>query len=173
MTPVHENCPHPLTLLPILRVRARGVLESPAAVPPALDACPELLRWLVDADSIPQDPEARRLRQQRLAELRRDRLVRPAIFVGAGTCGLGAGAQATLDAVRAYLDAHEIKADVVKVGCIGLCSVEPIVDIQLPGRARVSFQQVTAKQGAAPVGRSACRPAARSDGPGPAPPRRR
>ena len=34
----------------------------------------------------------------------------------------------------------------VKVGCIGLCSVEPIVDIQLPGRTRVSFQQVTAEK---------------------------
>ena len=58
--------------------------EPPAAVPPALDACPELLRWLVDADAATQDPEARRLRQQRLAELRRDRVVRPAIYVGAG-----------------------------------------------------------------------------------------
>ena len=90
--------------------------------------------------------EARRLRQQRLAELRRDHVVRPAIYVGAGTCGLGAGAQATMDAVRAYLDSHEIQADVVKTGCIGLCSLEPIVDIQLPGRTRVSFQQVTAEK---------------------------
>jgi len=120
--------------------------EPTAILPPVLDACPEILRWLVDADSSPQDPEARRLRQQRLAELRRDRLVRPAIYVGAGTCGLGAGAKATMDAVRAYLDAHELQADVVKTGCIGLCSVEPIVDIQLPGRARVSFQQVTAQK---------------------------
>ena len=79
-----------------------------------------------------------------MAELRRDRVVRPAIYVGAGTCGLGAGARATIDAVRAYLDAHEIHADVVKTGCIGLCSMEPLVDIQLPGRTRVSFQQVSA-----------------------------
>jgi NADH:ubiquinone oxidoreductase subunit F (NADH-binding)/Pyruvate/2-oxoacid:ferredoxin oxidoreductase delta subunit/(2Fe-2S) ferredoxin len=117
--------------------------ESPAALP-TLDACPELLRWMVGAEPLPHDPEVRRLREQRLAELRRDELVRPAIIIGAGTCGLGAGAQATMDAVRAYLDTHEIHADVVKTGCIGLCSVEPVVDIQLPGRTRVSFQQVTA-----------------------------
>ncbi|MEI8374377.1 MAG: NADH-quinone oxidoreductase subunit NuoF [Planctomycetota bacterium] len=120
--------------------------ELPTAVPPSLDACPELLRWMVGTDPIPHDPEARRLRQQRIDELRRDQVVRPVIYVGAGTCGLGAGAQATMDAVRAYLDAHEIHADVVKTGCIGLCSVEPVVDIQLPGRTRVSFQQVTAKK---------------------------
>ncbi len=105
---------------------------------------PELLAWIVDeADG--QDEAARQRREQRLAELRRERLVRPAIFVGAGTCGLGAGAQQTLDAVRKYLDTHEIKADVVKVGCIGLCSAEPMVDIQLPGRTRLVFTQVTAE----------------------------
>ena len=82
-------------------------------------------------------------------------MVRPAIYVGAGTCGLGAGAQATMDAVRAYLDSHEIQADVVKTGCIGLCSVEPIVDIQLPGRTRVSFQQVTAQKVPQLLGRGA------------------
>jgi len=120
--------------------------ESPTALSPSLDACPEILRWLVDLESIPADPEVKRLRQQRLAELRRDQIVRPVIFVGAGTCGLGAGAQATVDAVRAYLDTHEIQTDVVKTGCIGLCSMEPIVDIQLPGRTRVSFHQVTAQK---------------------------
>ena len=31
----------------------------------------------------------------------------------------------------------------MEVGCIGLCAVEPIVDVQLPGKNRVSFQRVT------------------------------
>ena len=106
---------------------------------------PELLSWVIEeAHGTQQDETVRRQRQQRLAELRRDRLLRPAIFVGTGTCGRGAGARDTLLAVRNYLDNHEIKADVVKVGCIGLCSAEPLVDIQLPGRTRVSFKQITA-----------------------------
>ncbi len=103
---------------------------------------PELLSWLLDDDGS-QDQAVRQQWEDRIAELRRDRLVRPAIFVGAGTCGLGAGAQETLDVIRAYLDLHEVKADVIKVGCIGLCSAEPLVDIQIPGRTRVMFQQVT------------------------------
>ena len=37
-------------------------------------------------------PESQARREVRLALLRRDRVERPAIFVGAGTCGLGAGA---------------------------------------------------------------------------------
>ncbi len=79
-----------------------------------------------------------------LASLRRDAVAQPVIFVGAGTCGLGAGAGKTLAAVREFLAQHKIKADVVEVGCNGMCSDEPIMDIQVPGRARVSFSTVTA-----------------------------
>jgi NADH:ubiquinone oxidoreductase subunit F (NADH-binding)/ferredoxin/(2Fe-2S) ferredoxin len=75
---------------------------------------------------------------------RRDRVTRPAIFVGAGTCGLGAGAGKTLARVRAWLDDHDVDADVVEVGCVGLCSAEPLLDVQLPGRTRLCFQRVTA-----------------------------
>jgi hypothetical protein len=69
-----------------------------------------------------------------LSSLRRERLAKPAIFVGTGTCGLGAGAAKTLEAVRNYL--KTLQKDVVEVGCVGLCSEEPILDVQLPGRAR-------------------------------------
>jgi NADH:ubiquinone oxidoreductase subunit F (NADH-binding)/Pyruvate/2-oxoacid:ferredoxin oxidoreductase delta subunit len=75
--------------------------------------------------------------------LRRQRLERPVIFVGTGTCGLGAGAGKTLLAVRRHLEARGIDADVVEVGCIGLCSDEPLVDVQFPGRERLSYRGVT------------------------------
>lgn len=103
---------------------------------------PELLSWVVDGNAA--DPAVAQQQKRRLAELRRDDVARPTIFVGAGTCGLGAGAKETLAAVHAFLDGREIKADVVMVGCIGLCSVEPLVDIQLPGRTRLCFQHITA-----------------------------
>jgi NADH-quinone oxidoreductase subunit F len=78
-----------------------------------------------------------------LAELRRDTVSGPVIFVGAGTCGLGAGADKTMARIKAYCEALGLGADLREVGCIGLCSEEPIVDIQLPGRARISFGNVT------------------------------
>ncbi len=77
-------------------------------------------------------------------KLRREQLDRPAIFVGAGTCGLGAGADRTLQAIKKYLADNKVEADVVEVGCIGFCAVEPIVDVQLPERTRVSFKEITA-----------------------------
>ncbi len=79
-----------------------------------------------------------------LAALRRDTVARPVIFVGAGTCGLGAGAARTIAAVKDFIGVHDVAAEVVEVGCNGMCSDEPIVDIQLPGRTRVSFGGVTA-----------------------------
>ena len=75
--------------------------------------------------------------------LRRRRIEKPVIFIGAGTCGLGAGADKTRDRVKTYLYDKGLEADVVEVGCVGLCASEPIMDIQLPGRARLSFGPVT------------------------------
>ncbi|MDR1727857.1 MAG: FAD-dependent oxidoreductase [Acidobacteriota bacterium] len=81
--------------------------------------------------------------QELLASLRRETVAQPAVFIGAGTCGLGAGAAKTIAAVKKFLEERRIKADVIEVGCNGMCSDEPIVDIQMPGRARVSFGPVT------------------------------
>jgi NADH:ubiquinone oxidoreductase subunit F (NADH-binding) len=77
------------------------------------------------------------------AALRRKQLTKPAIFVGTGTCGLGAGARAIVGAIKSFMAQFNFDADLVEVGCIGLCSAEPIVEIQIPGRTRVAFQGVT------------------------------
>jgi NADH-quinone oxidoreductase subunit F len=79
-----------------------------------------------------------------LALLRRDTVEAPVIYIGAGTCGLGAGAAKTITVINEFLAQHKISASLVEVGCNGMCSYEPIVDIQLPGRARVSFGSITA-----------------------------
>jgi len=75
--------------------------------------------------------------------LRREVVEKPVIFIGTGTCGLGAGAGKTLNRVYEYLKEKQIEADVVEVGCIGLCVEEPIVEVQLPGKTRVAFRKMT------------------------------
>ena len=77
------------------------------------------------------------------AALRREALTRPVIYVGAGTCGLAAGAAKTLEAARKYLKDNKLEADILEVGCIGLCAAEPLLDVQLPGHARVGFQRAS------------------------------
>jgi NADH:ubiquinone oxidoreductase subunit F (NADH-binding)/Pyruvate/2-oxoacid:ferredoxin oxidoreductase delta subunit len=88
-----------------------------------------------------KDTYAETVRQ--LSQIRRETIKKPIIYIGAGTCGLGAGAGETITTVKDYLYKHNIAADVIEVGCIGLCKAEPIVDIQLPGKNRLSFQKVT------------------------------
>ncbi|MEN6663893.1 MAG: NADH-ubiquinone oxidoreductase-F iron-sulfur binding region domain-containing protein [Phycisphaerae bacterium] len=80
-----------------------------------------------------------------LTRLRRQSVDKPVIFLGTGTCGLGAGAGKTLEAIRAFLKREKVDAEVVEVGCIGLCSEEPLLDVQLPGRTRLCFSTVMAK----------------------------
>lgn len=75
--------------------------------------------------------------------VRNDENSRPVIFVGAGTCGLGAGAGETIKKAKAWIEAKQIDAEVIPVGCIGLCSSEPIMDIKLPGKKRISFEAVS------------------------------
>jgi len=81
---------------------------------------------------------------ERLALLRGNKAVRPIIRVGAATCGLGAGADKSLAALTAYLAEKKIAADLIEVRCIGFCSEEPLMDVQLPGRARIFFRHATA-----------------------------
>jgi NADH:ubiquinone oxidoreductase subunit F (NADH-binding)/Pyruvate/2-oxoacid:ferredoxin oxidoreductase delta subunit/(2Fe-2S) ferredoxin len=81
--------------------------------------------------------------QEELSVLKNEKLTRPKVFVGCGTCGLGAGAGSTLAQVKSYLHEKQIDADVVETGCIGLCAVEPIMDVSLPGFNRISLQNVT------------------------------
>ncbi len=79
----------------------------------------------------------------KMASLRRENVSKPTIYIGTGTCGLGAGAAFTLAAIKKYLSEKNIDAEIVEVGCIGLCVVEPLIDVQLPGRTRLMFQTVT------------------------------
>ncbi|KAF0200408.1 MAG: NADH-quinone oxidoreductase subunit [Bacteroidetes bacterium] len=78
-----------------------------------------------------------------ISKLRRDRVDKPVIYIGTGTCGYIAGAGRTMQATLNYLKEKEIDAEVVEVGCIGLCIHEPMVDIQMPGKRRISFSRVT------------------------------
>jgi len=77
------------------------------------------------------------------AALRREKIGKPVIYLGTGTCGLGAGAAFTLEAIKNYVKEKQLDVDIVEVGCVGLCVVEPLLDIQLPGRTRLMFQTVT------------------------------
>ena len=81
--------------------------------------------------------------KEHLLYLRRERIDNAIISVGAGTCGMVAGALKTFAAIKEYVEEREIQADIRKVGCLGICNLEPLVDIQLPGKSRIVLRNVT------------------------------
>ena len=68
---------------------------------------------------------------------------KPVILVGMGTCGLANGAQDVYDMFEQELKKYEIDAVLSKVGCVGYCAEEVIVDVKVPGFPRISYKRVT------------------------------
>ncbi len=64
------------------------------------------------------------------------------IIVGMGTCGIAAGARETMHAILEELQERGIDAHVTTVGCIGMCSKEPLVDIEQAGKPRITYCNV-------------------------------
>ena len=67
---------------------------------------------------------------------------RPKIIIGMGTCGLGAGARVVLESIEKELKKQKHAVDVVRTGCIGMCSHEVLVDVIMPGYSRVTYAKV-------------------------------
>ena len=67
----------------------------------------------------------------------------PVIYFGMASCGRAAGAVEVRKAVEEALDENFLSARLVDVGCIGPCYMEPIMDIAIPGWARISYGQMT------------------------------
>ncbi|MDR2517234.1 MAG: (2Fe-2S) ferredoxin domain-containing protein [Spirochaetaceae bacterium] len=68
------------------------------------------------------------------------------VIVGMGTCGIAAGAKATVDAFINALDEERLVDSVVvrQTGCMGLCSSEPTVEVIVPGMPAVLYGKVDA-----------------------------
>lgn len=71
----------------------------------------------------------------------------PVIYVGAGSCGRAAGATEVIEAIKGYLKKKKVNAKIIEVGCIGPCYLEPLVDIKMPQKPRISYSNVTPEQG--------------------------
>ena len=66
----------------------------------------------------------------------------PTVLVGTATCGRAAGAISILDVFKAEIDRQQIEATLIKVGCIGVCSLEPLVVISKPDMPSICYHNV-------------------------------
>jgi NADP-reducing hydrogenase subunit HndB len=83
------------------------------------------------------------LRQQLQKDIKARTDAATTITIGMGTCGIAAGAREVMHAILDELDARGIAAHVTTVGCIGMCSREPLVDIRQGDEARVTYGNIS------------------------------
>ena len=66
------------------------------------------------------------------------------VVVGMATCGIAAGARPVLNAFLEEVDKRQLKnVTVSQTGCIGVCRLEPIVEVYVPGQDKVTYVKMT------------------------------
>ena len=62
------------------------------------------------------------------------------VVVGMATCGIAAGARPVMTAFLDEIDKRGLKnVTVSQTGCIGVCRLEPIVEVFVPGQEKVTY----------------------------------
>ena len=62
------------------------------------------------------------------------------IVVGMATCGIAAGARPVMTALLEEVGKRKLEHVVVgQTGCIGMCRLEPIVEVYVPGKEKVTY----------------------------------
>jgi NADP-reducing hydrogenase subunit HndB len=66
------------------------------------------------------------------------------VVIGMATCGIAAGARPVLMSIMDEVKKNNL-ADVVvaQTGCIGMCRLEPMVEVYRPGEEKVTYVRVT------------------------------
>lgn len=67
------------------------------------------------------------------------------VVVGMATCGIAAGARPVLNEFVEEVNRRNMSNIVVtQTGCIGVCQYEPVVEVYVPGKEKVTYVKMTA-----------------------------
>ena len=72
------------------------------------------------------------------------------VVVGMATCGIAAGARPVLNALVEGVNKEGLteKVTVSQTGCIGICQLEPIVEVFEPGKEKITYVKMTPEKAA-------------------------
>ena len=69
------------------------------------------------------------------------------VVVGMATCGIAAGARPVLNAFMEEVNKRNLEnVQVTQTGCIGVCRLEPIVEVYVPGEEKVTYVKMNAEK---------------------------
>ena len=71
------------------------------------------------------------------------------VVVGMATCGIAAGARPVLERFVSEVNTRNLtNVHVSQTGCIGVCRLEPIVEVFMPGQEKVTYVKMTPEKAA-------------------------
>ena len=87
---------------------------------------------------------ALRERMKNSVAMRQDNSNTTRVVVGMATCGIAAGARPVLTAFVEEVNRRGLQdVTVTQAGCIGMCKLEPIVEVFPPGKEKVTYVKMT------------------------------
>ena len=90
------------------------------------------------------DLEAIRAKTLENIAMRKDGSDAARVVVGMATCGIAAGARPVMLQFVEEIKKRSLEhVTVSQTGCIGMCRLEPMVDVILPGQEKVTYVKVT------------------------------
>ena len=91
-----------------------------------------------------EELKAIRDRVQNQLDMRNDNDNDTRIVIGMATCGIAAGARPVLNEFLQEINKRGLSGvTVTQTGCIGMCRLEPIVEIFKPGEEKVTYVKMT------------------------------
>lgn len=87
-----------------------------------------------------EELKAIRERMQGKVGMRSENAGQTKIVVGMATCGIASGARPVLNVLADEVQKRGLTNVVVtQTGCIGLCQYEPIIEVYVPGKEKVTY----------------------------------
>jgi len=81
---------------------------------------------------------------QRINLRREDESENIRVVIGMATCGIAAGARPVMMSFMDEINKRGLsQVTVSQTGCIGMCRLEPMVDVYLPGKEKVTYVHMT------------------------------
>ena len=103
----------------------------------------ELKTFLIEKVLFSESDKFSQETEKILQKIRREKCSNPVIYVSSGTSSFIAGSEKTFSCVRQYLAENHPDAELVRVGCTGPSNFEPFVCVQLPGKNKLYFRNIT------------------------------
>jgi NADP-reducing hydrogenase subunit HndB len=98
------------------------------------------MKTLAELDAI------RKQTQERINLRKEDHTGNTRVVVGMATCGIAAGARPVMLAFSSEVARRHLEhVTITQTGCIGMCRLEPMVDVYTPGSEKVTYVHVNAE----------------------------